>query len=273
MSLDQALFAWVKGALSGITSSGGADVSVLREDYGPSELDEPPRIVCERFTESVKTAGSAKIHTGLLALRADANRSDAFGDADTPEAEGDLHNLLDQIDTILAYTRPTIAGYACMKLEPVRESPGDGEPQIAARTLRYRFTAVVGMLGVPLAGDEGSLELAGYNGVVEQWFVNDRAPLNADMTATDDDHPEYSMGDSVASIRIRFMPQQNDTPLPAKGEVVATFTYADSISWSDTLLIHDRRHRVSPGASELVGLEMTAEVVNDDSPFHTGAIA
>ena len=266
LSLDQSIFAWVKTTLSGVGS-------VVRQGFDPSQSNiEPPRIVFLDFHESIETIGSARKYTGIVAVRVDVNRTDAFGTGDTPEAAGDLHNLLDSVDALLADVVPTITGFACQGLTPLRDSPGDGTPDVAARTLRYSFSATTGFAGVPLSGGEGSLTITGYNGVVQWWRVNDRAPLNADMTAYDSANPQYELGDATAMGVIRFLPQENDVPFPALGATACVFTVHDGATWADEIKIHDRQWSMKPESNELVTMDMQFVIDNAASPFLTGVI-
>jgi len=271
MSLDQKLFQWVKTTIAPAFTD---PTRVVRRDF-PQSIGSiaPPRAVYIPFNESTRDIGSgAKEHAGTLTIRIDAERAIAFGTGDTPEASGTLHDLIDVIDALIDDAVPTLAGYSAVKLTKIVARDGDGTVDHAARTLRYTLKAYTGLSGVPMSGGEASLAITGYDGVVESWIVNDRSPLNADMTSTDDDHPQYELGDATALGTIRFIPLETDMPLPALGSTACVFTYHDAASWSDTIKIHDRRWAVRPGTNEVIGLDLSFVIDNDASPFFTGVI-
>jgi len=272
VSIDQQLFAWVHSTLDPLTADNSAGVPIVRRDYAPDSIPNPPRVVYLPIDLTSEKVGAGQLYKGILSLRVEVERPTAFGDGDTPEAEGVLHDLLDTVNTAIEDVVPTLTGFSCQALTLIRDSDGDSTVEDAARTLRYEFSALSGFSGVPLSGGEATLTITGYNGMVQWWRVNDSAPLNTDMTEYDSANPQYNLGDKTANGVIRFMPQENDVPLPDLGATACVFTLHDGATWSDVIKIHDRQWAFRAQSNDLVPLDMQFVIDDASSPFLTGVI-
>ena len=267
MSLDQLMYEWVSDTLNGNVSAG-----IVRRDQDESNQSEPPRVTYIPIEPTEELAGGARVLSGVLQIRVESNRPGAFGTGDNPEHAGELHDLLDAVDALLDEAVPVLSGYNARALRKVRERDGDGSTDIAARTLVYQFQVSEGFDSVPLAGDEGSLVLTGYDGEVQRWEVYERKPLNNEMTARDDSYMKYELGDKTAGITIWFMPLETDIMFPALGATTGTFTIHAGASFSDTIKIHDRRWGQVPGSPDIRAVVMQGVFDDDASPFLTGVI-
>ena len=260
---------WVTDTLG---ASLDPEVSVVRRGYPESQSPEPPRVVYIPIEPTESIEGDARVYTGTMAIRIDSNRDIAFGSGDNPEHAGGLHTLEDEVDALLSDAVPTLAGHTARALKRVGVRDGDSTEQVSARTLLYNYTIYEGFGGVPLAGDEGSLTLSGYDGKVFRWQADDRAPINADDTGRDDAHPQYCLGDNTASLTVWMYLEEGDIPLPSLGGTTATFEIHSGATWSETIKIYRRQWGQKPGDNDAVVLVLHAVLDDAASPFLTGVI-
>jgi len=261
------MYEWVKDTLDGNVSA-----DIVRRDRDDSAQIEPPRVTYIPIEPTEEVAGGARVLTGIMQIRVESNRPQAFGAADNPEHAGELHNLLDAVDALLDEAVPVLTGYTARALRKVRGRDGDGTQEIAARTLVYAYQIGKGFDTVPLAGDEGSLVLTGYDGEVQRWEVHEQSPLSNDMTARGDAYMKYDLGDKTAGITIWFIPLETDIMFPALGATTGAFTIHSGASFSDTIKIHDRRWGQVPGRPEIRAVVMQGVFDDDASPFLTGVV-
>lgn len=264
------MYEWVFDTLDGNVGTG---VSVVRRDFDPSLGNpEPPRVTYLPIEPGESLAGGGRVFTGVLELRIDVNRTDAFGTGDTPEHAGPLHTLEDAVDALIDGAVPSLTGHTARALRRRRTRDGAGSTDVAARTLVYEYQVFEGFGGVPLGGDEGTMVITGYDGEVERWEINERKPINDDSTAREDEFTKYKLGDKTASMTIWFIPEETDIMFPALGDTGVSIAIHDGASFTDTIKIYQRQWGQSLGDPQARAVVMQAVIDDDSSPFLTGVI-
>lgn len=265
-TLDQMLFAEVRTRLNAASAITSAKALVGRDDATDSLLPKPPAILYS----PISTAGQIIIDA-TFDLTVVEKRGRALGSGGNPVAAGPMDNIEDAVANQMIGWTPTLTGWSAgaVSLRYMYRTTFENPETITWRR-KYGFTAVRGGSKAVLSGSEGSLTVAGLNGVVEFWQINSRRPLKTIATEIRDRTPRYTTGDpmTTGSMRVRLAKDGVNIPLPVTGTIaLATFQTSPGVTWQDTMLFHSVTWLTGPDEPiQLVSIEFA--ITNESSPFH-----
>jgi len=240
VSVDQKLFAWVKSALNTGSIQGiiPSNDSVVRDDFTSSISGVVPRIEYNPWrTRETNLAGTVTLGNGVFGITIVCDRDDAFGDGLTPESAGDLHNLLDAVQSILKDATPVLAGYTtkAIKLDGVRRTTLSDIQNVGVR-LDFSLSVFEGLVTPPIAGGDGDLDFDELSGTVVRWVASPSARHDTEDTGIDDLGPIWTPNDLTNRVRVWMMMEPVSQPVPTAGSLVtANFDVSSGLSWTQSL--------------------------------------
>jgi len=276
VSVDPLLFAWVKARLddSSVTDIIMVDTSIVRDDFAHSLLDVLPRVEYNPYRTRQETlSGTVTKEDGEFGITVVTNRNDGFGDGDTPEASGDLHNLMDAVLVRLTGQTPTLTGYVTgrLKYRGARRTTLS-DPNIVSKRLDFSIKVYDNLTTPPIAGDEGTLTIDGYSGTVVRWVAFPDARHDTDATSDDDANPTWEPNDPTNRVRVWFLPEKVSQPFKRVGSTVTANFSVGSASWTQSLKLD--RYTWPQDMRDNDPVMVTMDFVDDDasSPWLTGVV-
>lgn len=269
MSIDDRLFAYLRGRLEGHGAIASAGARVVRDDWPDEMRDVGIRVEYNSFRYR-----EGRGLSGQFGLTVWYPRRDAHGPGDNPQTNVKIEALEDAVIDRLAGQRPTgMTGYAVSTIQRdgLRRRTVDLADWVTRR-IDYTLSVIPGGTAVPLSGDDADLTAAGIPGRAVGWRASPAVHLGTGSTQPHDAVFRYDASDPSCAVSIDVMPAAAGTPFPAVGsEVSVTFQTQPGTAWTDTLVIQSYGWFVGDAGAQV--LRVNAMVANADSAFFGAAVS